>query len=348
MRANQFILLGFLSILFFSCQKEENEVIQDPTQNLNKTSPLVNLLSRVSQNATSQDNVLDGSSCFSVQLPVTVIVNGDNVVVATEADYQTVQDAIDAFSDDDDIVNFVYPITVQYQNFSTQVINNADALDDVLDDCEEDDDDDFDEIDCITLNYPVVLNIYDSNNQLASTLTITNDVQFYNFIENLDDNEFVAINYPISLVDSNGNNVVINSNNQLEEIIEESIDDCDDNSGGGGGGNTNFSNVITSGTWYISYFFEDDDNETSDYIGYNFTFSATGTITVVKASTTTTGSWSNYIDSGDDIMELNFNDSNLDELEEDWEITEYSSTVIKLKHVSGGNGGTDYLYFTKN
>ena len=52
MRANQFILLGFLSILFFSCQKEENEVIQDPTQNLNKTSPLVNLLSRVSQNAT--------------------------------------------------------------------------------------------------------------------------------------------------------------------------------------------------------------------------------------------------------------------------------------------------------
>ena len=82
MRASQFIFLGFLSILFFSCQKEENEVIQDPTQNLNKTSPLVNLLSRVSQNATSQDNVLDNSSCFSVQLPVTVIVNGDNVVVA--------------------------------------------------------------------------------------------------------------------------------------------------------------------------------------------------------------------------------------------------------------------------
>lgn len=346
MRANQFILLGFLSILFFSCQKEENEVIQDPTQNLNKTSPLVNLLSRVSQNATSQDNVLDGSSCFNVQLPVTVIVNGDNVVVQTEADYQTVQDAIDAFSDDDDIVNFIYPITIQYQNFSTQVINNSDALDDVLDDCEEDDDDDFDEIDCITLNYPVVLNIYDSNNQLASTLTITNDVQFYNFIENLDDNEFIAINYPISLVDSNGNNVVVNSNSQLEEIIEESIDDCDDNSGGGGGGNANFSDVITNGTWYISYFFEDDDNETSDYIGYNFTFSTNGMITVVKASTTTTGSWSNYIDSGDDIMDLNFNDSNLDELEEDWEITEYSSTVIKLKHVSSGE--TDYLYFTKN
>jgi hypothetical protein len=347
MRANQFILLCFLSTLLFSCQKEENEVIQDPTQNLNKTSPLVNLLSRVSQNATSQDNVLDNSSCFSVQLPVTVIVNGENVVVATADDYQTVQDAIDAFSDDDDIVNFVYPITIQYQNFSTQVINNSDALDDVLDDCEEDDDDDFNEIDCVTINYPVVLNIYDSNNQLASTLTINNDAQFYNFIENLDDNEFIEINYPISIVDSNGNNVVISSNSQLEDIIEESIDDCDDNSGGGGG-SADFSDVITNGTWYVSYFFEDDDNETSDYIGYNFTFSSNGTITVVKASATTNGSWTNYVDSGDDIMDLNFDDSNLDELEEDWEITEYSSTVVKLKNISGGDGETDYLYFTKN
>lgn len=343
MKTCQYLLLGLLSVLFFSCQKEENEVIQDPAQNLNKTSPLVNLLARVSQNATSQDNVLDNSSCFSVQLPVTVIVNGANVVVATEADYQTVQDAIDAFSDDDDIVNFIYPITIQYQNFSTQVINNADTLDDVLDDCGEDDD--FNEIDCVTINYPVVLNIYDSNNQLASTLTINSDTQFYNFIEDLDDNEFIAINYPISVTDSNGNNLVISSNSQLEDVIEESIDDCDDNSSGGGG-SAAFSDVITNGTWYISYFFEDDDNDTSDYIGYNFTFSASGSITVVKASATTSGNWSNYIDSGDDIMELNFNDSNLDELEEDWEITEYSSTVVKLKHVTGGE--TDYLYFTKN
>ena len=33
---------------------------------------------------------------------------------------------------------------------------------------------------------------------------------------------------------------------------------------------------------------------------------------------------------------------------DDYKIIEYSATVIKLKHVSGGNGGTDYLTFTKN
>ena len=38
----------------------------------------------------------------------------------------------------------------------------------------------------------------------------------------------------------------------------------------------------------------------------------------------------------------------LDELEDDWEVIEYSSTQIRLKDVSGGNGGTDYLYLSKN
>ena len=37
-----------------------------------------------------------------------------------------------------------------------------------------------------------------------------------------------------------------------------------------------------------------------------------------------------------------------EELTDDWEITEKSATVIKLRDVSGGNGGTDYLTFTKN
>lgn len=345
MKTTHYLLLVILPFFVASCQKEENEVVQDTTQNLVNTSPLTSLISRVSQNATSADNVIDSSSCFSVQLPVTVIVNGDEVTVATEADYQTVQDAIDAFSDDDDIVNFIYPITIQYQNFSTQVLNNSDELDDVLDDCGEDDD--FDEIDCISLNYPIVINIYDSNNELASTVTITTNAQLYNFLENLEDNEYVAINYPISLVNSNGSMVVITSNSQFEDVIEDSIDDCDDDSSGGGSGDSAFSDVISSGTWYVSYFFDDSD-ETSDYAGYNFTFSTSGSVTAVKLATTINGNWDNYIDSGDDKLELSFDGSTLDEIDEDWEITEYSSTVIKLKHVSGGGGGTDYLYFTKN
>ena len=343
MKLKYVLNLSLIGLFLMSCQTEENEVIQDPNQNLTNVSPLTTLMTRVTQNPTSGDNIMDNSSCFSVVLPATVIVNGQNIVVSTQADYQTVQDAIDAFSNDDDIVNFIYPITIQFQNFSTQVLQDSDDLDDVIDDCGEDDG--FDEIDCISFNFPIVINVYNANNQLANTITINNNTDLYNFLENLEDNEYVAIQYPISLIDSNGVNVTITSNDQLEDVIEDSIDDCDDSPSGGG--SSALSSIIVEGTWYVSYFFDDTD-ETSDYAGYNFTFNVSGTATAVKNTTTINGSWSNYIDSGDEKLEFSFDGSVLDELEDDWEVTEYSATQIRLKDVSGGGSGTDYLYLTKN
>lgn len=343
MKLKYVLNLSLIGLFLMSCQTEENEVIQDPNQNLSNVSPLTTLMTRVTQNPTSGDNIMDNSSCFSVVLPATVIVNGQNIVVSTQADYQTVQDAIDAFSNDDDIVNFIYPITIQFQNFSTQVLQDSDDLDDVIDDCGEDDG--FDEIDCISFNFPIVINVYNANNQLANTITINNNTDLYNFLENLEDNEYVAIQYPISLIDSNGVNVTITSNDQLEDVIEDSIDDCDDSPSGGG--SSTLSSIIVEGTWYVSYFFDDTD-ETSDYAGYNFTFNVSGTATAVKNTTTINGSWSNYIDSGDEKLEFSFDGSILDELEDDWEVTEYSTTQIRLKDVSGGGSGTDYLYLTKN
>jgi hypothetical protein len=302
---------------------------------------------RVTQNPTSADNILDNTSCFSVILPVTVIVNGQNIEVTSQEDYQTVQTAINEFTDDDDIINFVYPISIQFQNFSTLIIQDADDFEDVIEDCGEDDD--FDEIDCIAFNFPITINVYNANNQLAETVTIQNNADFYNFLDNLDDSELIQIQFPVTLIDPNGNSITINNNNELEDAIENLMDDCDDDDDDddNNNGNAQFASTITDGTWTISYFF-DDANETSNYNGFSFVFNANGTIAATKNGNTTTGTWTNYIDDNEDKFELSFQNMALDELEEDWEIVEFSANEIRLKDVSGGNGGTDYLYFTKN
>ena len=335
-----FVLL-LISVLFLSsCQTEESEIIQDDNnENLTRNSSLVNLMMRVSQNPTSQDNVLDSSSCFSVVLPVTVIVNGQQIVVDSPSEYQTVQNAIDAFSNDDDIVNFIYPITVQFQNFSTQVVQDADDLDDILDDCDEDDG--FDEINCISLNYPISISIYDANNQLAQTISIQNNTSLINFLNNLANNVFIAINYPISVVNSNGQTVVITSNNQLENFIEDSIGVCNNSPSN----IDDLSTILTSGTWFVSYYFDNED-ETINYAGYTFTFNTGGTISVFKSGNTNSGTWSNFLDSGVQKLDLTFSNSNLNEIEEDWRVIEYSSSLIKLKDGSGDSA--EYLYFSKN
>jgi len=52
----------------------------------------------------------------------------------------------------------------------------------------------------------------------------------------------------------------------------------------------------------------------------------------------------------DDIdFNISFSSPNdFEELSDDWHIESHSSTMIKLKDVSGGNGGTDFLTFEKN
>lgn len=331
-------------ISIIGCQKEEETIIQDDTQTFTSSSTLSGLLLRTSQFPTAFDNVLDNSSCFSVQLPVTVIVNNQQILVSNQSDYQLVQNAINQFSNDDDIVNFVYPITIVYQNFQTQVLQNSNDLDDVLDECDEDDG--FDEIDCININYPIVINIYDSNNQIANTITITSNSMLFNFLSNTNSSTLLAVVFPISVTNSNGQNVVINNNSELENFIEDSISDCDDDSNGGSN-NTTLTEIFTSGTWYISYFFDDVD-ETNYFNGYNFTFNSNGTSLAVKNSNTINGTWNIYNDGGTEKIVLSFDGSLLDEIEDDWRIIEYTPTLVKLKHVSGGNGGTDYLTFTKN
>lgn len=114
-------------------------------------------------------------------------------------------------------------------------------------------------------------------------------------------------------------------------------------------------NIVNSGTWRISYYYDTDQEETSNYNGYTFTFAANNVLTATNGTNTYTGTWS-VTDSNsndDSISDLDFNIAfttpvAFEELTDDWEIIQKSATEIKLKDVSGGNGGIDYLTFTKN
>ena len=121
--------------------------------------------------------------------------------------------------------------------------------------------------------------------------------------------------------------------------------------------NTNSENVaqlqdaIIQGTWKITRFIEDGVNQTSNFNGFNFTFNTNGTVLATNGSTPINGTWStNVSSSGTPKFVLNFNISNgpFDEISEDWNIESVSSTLIDLKHVSGGDGSIDLLLFTKN
>lgn len=335
-------LLFFSLIVFSSCQVDENSVVQNNSQSIASSSPLKKLISRVAQNPTNIDNVIDSTSCFSVQLPVSITVNNQQLTINSQDDFQEVQDIKDNDSNDDDIVHFSYPITIKYKNYSTQVLNNEAQYYALKDECVGDD---FNEINCVSFVFPIILNVYNSNNQVVNTVTINDDLNMYNYFENLSSNTIVAVNYPISMLNSNGNLVVISSNNQFENFIEDAIDDCDTNVGNNP---PELVSTLTTGNWHVSYFYYDSFDDTNFYNGYNFTFNANGTLFAVKNGVTTNGTWQIEVDGSEKKLNLNFDVNALDSLEEDWKIIEFTPTVIRTRHGSGGNGDNDYLTLTKN
>lgn len=119
-------------------------------------------------------------------------------------------------------------------------------------------------------------------------------------------------------------------------------------------------NIVVSNNWEITYFYDTDHEETSNFSGYSFSFNEGGTLVAVNGNTTVTGTWSindNSGSSSDDDGSSSSNDNDLniffaspeefEDLTDDWDIISISDNQIELIDVSGGNGGTDYLTFSR-
>lgn len=112
---------------------------------------------------------------------------------------------------------------------------------------------------------------------------------------------------------------------------------------------SDISNAVVSGTWRITYYWDSDHEETSNFSNYTFTFSPGGALTAVSAGTTVSGSWSTGLDDSKTELVLNFSSPpNFVEISDDWEVIEQTPIKIRLRDVSGGNGGTDQLIFERN
>jgi hypothetical protein len=337
------IVFALFAFSVFSCQDEEESVVQDTANNFTKTSPIASLISRVSQYETTKDNVLDGTSNCSIKLPVQITVNNQYLNVISQSDFQTIQNIKNQSNSDDDEVTFNYPITIVYPNHQEYVVTNEAMFNGIRN--EYSDDSPFREVSCLNFNYPISINLYNINNQIASTVSVQNDIQFYDLIHNLGPAQIAGVVFPITMINSNAAQITINNKSYLEEVINNAINSCNTSPSP-----ISFPDVLTSGSWYVSYFYDDSD-ETIQYAGYNFTFNDNESVIAVKNANSIEGDWD--IDSGTpQQLDLHFDGSQLHDLETDWDLQEFTATYIRLRCESSGSGsGTQnysYLSFTKN
>ena len=297
--------MNFITVLmlFFlvatSCRKEESVLIEGPQNaTLKANSAVANLLRRTSMKDGSDDNIVDNANCFSLDFPFTVFVNGMEITVTSEEDLDTVEDIFDEFDDDDDTLEIDFPVTIVFSDFSEQEINSLDEFENFADDCEGENEYD-DDIECIDIQYPVSASVFNANNELLDTITITNDKELYEFLEELDEDDIVEIDFPITVVLSDGTEVSVSGLDALEEIIDEAEDDCDEdddydyNDDDCDNCSTEeLSDFITAcDGWYVKDLERNDMDLTDQYLGYTFTFLADGSITAETDTESFTGTW---------------------------------------------------------
>ena len=116
--------------------------------------------------------------------------------------------------------DFIYPITIEYEDGTQETINDANALDEAFDECY----DDFD--DCFTLNFPITL-----LDESGNSNTVNSEDELSDFWDaNATDTFEPTFVYPISVtLVADGSTVTINDDEEFDDLFETCYDfeDCD-------------------------------------------------------------------------------------------------------------------------
>ncbi len=323
-----FSLILVASLIVTSCREEESEFIQGPQdQVLQANSAVANLMRRTAMNDGSDDNIIDQANCISLEFPFTVTVNGMVITVTSEEDLDTVEDILDEFDDDDDTIEIEFPITIVLSDFSEVTINSLDEFEDYVDDCEGENEFD-DDIECIDIQYPITVSVFDTNNELIDTITINSDRDLYFFIEDLDDDKIVNVEFPITLILSDGTEISVSNLDQLEDVIDDAEDDCDEDDDYDYNDDDcddctteGLADFITScDGWYVDDLERNDTELTDQYVGYIFSFDAEGNVTVETDSETFTGTWESS--GSGNFITVSINIPDLSDFNADWMLHE--------------------------
>ncbi len=333
-----FSLLFMATLMVTSCQEEFEELPQpDEQQTLMASSTTAKLIERTAANDGSFDNIVDGASCFALNFPYTVEVNGIQITIDSREDLQVIEEIFDAIEDDVNVLEIFFPVTITYSDYSQIVINNMEELRALAEECVEGGADD--DIECIDFVYPITLYTFDINEQQTGSVTVNSDEELRLFFKGLDENDLISIDFPVTLELYDGTQITVNSNAELAVAIENAKEACDEDDDNDYNDDDftleRFNNLITECPWLVREVQRDAISQTDQYFEYLMNFTEDGAVTVKdRLGNVLNGTWNTRITDRGVLLNLQFDilvDFNLE-----WFVYEIEPGKIKL-YAEGGN-----------
>lgn len=338
-------LISLLLLVCSSCQKEKEEFIDETIEEETITldSVLTGMLLSASQNNGYIDDIIDGTDCISVALPVTVFANGQKVIIEDESDYGLIVAIFEEFENDIDTMEIVFPISVVFEDYNQLEVSGQAILNTIIAACQNIIENTYS---CVDFVYPIECYTYNVSNEQTGLVILDTSFDWFWYLNYLNEDIFIAINYPMGVI-VDGTLTMINTNDELLTYFAQT--NCDTNTTMDP---AKFELNLTTGSWFVILYDEDGNDETCAYVEYEFSFNLNGTATATSESETRYGLWALENDNGELDLVLDFDTAGqndpFENLNEDWDVLENTPQTIKLKDESGGNNSVDYLYLGRN
>ncbi|MDO7171807.1 hypothetical protein [Mariniflexile sp. AS56] len=319
---------------FTSCQDEiDTENGQNPNTN-NATSPTASNLERTSMYDGSFDDFLDGTSCSSILLPVVATVNGSKITIFSQSDYQVALDILGKFTNDNDTVTLQFPLSVRLSNYTEVVVANQGEYDAIIDACNTLESEGKGAISCLDIDFPITILTYSLSLEQTGSVVIETEQQLYAYMNNMDNTELFAVNYPINATLSDSTTVTLTSDLDLQASINDclGIEDAEDQAENEA---ANLETILVDGLFKVQSFVNDGVNTANAYAEYSINFANDlSCVAVNTANATAQNVQGTYkVASETDVfLNLTFSgNATFNLLNNNWEVTSFSSSSISLK-----------------
>ncbi|MEP2937741.1 MAG: hypothetical protein ABJM06_03745 [Gilvibacter sp.] len=218
MNLKSVLILFVLSLFLSNCQKEETTLIDEQQDEaFTEDDVFKSLMLSITSHYAAFDDMIDKSSCFSIDFPYACYVNGYYV------EYQEEEDLY--FLEEDDVIELVFPINLTFSNYDTATITSAEALTTFRNQCATGAL--YDQsVACIDAVYPMTMALFHEDTSVFETVSIDNDREMFLYLQDLNWRSRASMNYPVYVQVNNGEFIQILNNQEFKTVVQDNIPLC--------------------------------------------------------------------------------------------------------------------------
>lgn len=324
--------IALMAILgFTSCQSEVDDVQgENPNTNSANSTTATNL-KRTSMYDGSFDDFLDGASCSSIVLPAVAKVNGVQVSILSQIDYQQVISIFGQLNNDQDTVVLQFPLKVKLSNYTEVTLANQTEYNAILNACKSAESSGQDAISSVNITFPITILTYNLSLVQTGSVVFTSEKELYTYMTNVSTTELFSVKYPMSVTLIDGTKTTVSSDSEFQAAInaslkaEATIDAAAENS-------KKLETILVNGKFKVESFLTAGVNTAINYKDYTVDFANNLSVTAASTLSSTVNGTYAVSSQLEVFLKLNFSgNATFNLLNNNWKVTSFNATSISLQ-----------------